>query len=86
MPGRTQRVSEPSPTWTVAKLLDQFPGAAVVFTRHRMACAGCVMAPFETLAEAAAAYKRDPRLLLAAIRASAGASRRAASPEQESTP
>lgn len=37
--------------------------------RRRMACPGCAMAPFMTLAEAAATYRLDPQRLLAEIEA-----------------
>jgi hybrid cluster-associated redox disulfide protein len=40
-----------------------------VFVRRRMACPGCAMAPFMTLAEAAAAYGIDPQMLLAEVQA-----------------
>lgn len=45
------------------------PGAMTVFLRYRMACPGCVMAPFMTLAEAAAAYRLDPDGLVADLNA-----------------
>jgi hybrid cluster-associated redox disulfide protein len=41
---------------TVSRLLASQPAAAAVFVRHGMACVGCAMAPFDTLADAAAAY------------------------------
>jgi hybrid cluster-associated redox disulfide protein len=44
---------------TVEELLACWPQTIPVFIRHRMACVGCVMAPFETLAEVAAIYKLD---------------------------
>jgi hybrid cluster-associated redox disulfide protein len=40
----------------VADLLTCFPEAVPVFIRHRMACAGCLMAPFETIEGAAGVY------------------------------
>jgi hybrid cluster-associated redox disulfide protein len=40
-----------------------------VFVRRRMACPGCAMAPFMTLAEAATAYRIDPQMLLAEVQA-----------------
>ena len=45
------------------------PGAMTVFVRYRMACPGCVMAPFMTLAEAAASYRLDPDRLVADLNA-----------------
>jgi hybrid cluster-associated redox disulfide protein len=44
---------------TVAEILAQWPQVIPVFIHHRMACVGCVMAPFETLAEAAIIYHLD---------------------------
>lgn len=44
---------------TVEDLLACWPQTIPVFIRHRMACVGCAMAPFETLAEVAAIYKLD---------------------------
>ena len=45
------------------------PGVMTVFVRYRMACPGCAMAPFMTLAEAAASYGLDPDRLLADLNA-----------------
>lgn len=44
------------PTLTVAEVLERWPATASVFVRRCMACIGCAMAPFDTLAEAAAVY------------------------------
>ena len=41
---------------TVADLLARWPQVARVFVRHRMACVGCAIAPFESVAEVAAIY------------------------------
>lgn len=43
-------------TMIVAELLDAHPAAATAFAARGMACVGCTMARFETLAEVAAAY------------------------------
>jgi hybrid cluster-associated redox disulfide protein len=40
----------------VADVLARWPQTIPVFMRHRMACVGCPIAPFETLAEVAAIY------------------------------
>lgn len=53
--------------WTVAELLARRPQAAWVFFRHRMACVGCVLARFETVAEAVAAYGLDLQAFLREI-------------------
>jgi hybrid cluster-associated redox disulfide protein len=44
---------------TVAEVMERWPQTVAVFLRHRMACVGCPMAPFETLAEVAAIYDLD---------------------------
>jgi hybrid cluster-associated redox disulfide protein len=41
---------------TIADLLVRWPDTAVVFHRHSMACVGCAVAPFYTVAEAAQVY------------------------------
>lgn len=42
---------------TVAEVLARWPQAIRVFFRHRMACVGCTMAPFDTIADVAAIYR-----------------------------
>ena len=44
---------------TVAEVLARWPQTIPVFIHQRMACVGCVMAPFETLAEVALVYYLD---------------------------
>jgi hybrid cluster-associated redox disulfide protein len=44
---------------TVAEVLAHWPQTIPVFLRHRMACVGCAITPFETLAEVAKIYKLD---------------------------
>jgi hybrid cluster-associated redox disulfide protein len=41
---------------TVAEALARWPQAIPIFFRYRMACVGCSLASFETLAEIAAVY------------------------------
>jgi hybrid cluster-associated redox disulfide protein len=41
----------------VADILNRWPQAIPVFLKHRMSCVGCLMAPFETLSDAARIYK-----------------------------
>ena len=41
---------------TVAELLARWPQAIPVFLRHQMACVGCTMSTFETLADVTAIY------------------------------
>jgi len=52
---------------TVAEVLARWPQTIPVFMRHRMACVGCAMAPFETLAEVAAIYDLDLKTLLSEL-------------------
>jgi len=54
----------PGVHWTVTDTCTRFPETISVFNRFGMACAGCTMAPFETLSEAADAYGLDVRTLL----------------------
>lgn len=52
--------------FTVDQVLTRWPQTIPIFLRYHMACAGCVMAPFETVAEAAAIYHLElPRFLSA---------------------
>lgn len=41
---------------TVAELLARWPQAIPVFLHHHMACVGCTMSSFETLADVTAIY------------------------------
>lgn len=59
------------PQSVVGAVLDERPETMAIFLRHRMHCPGCVMAPFVTLAEAAASYRVDPDALIAELRAAA---------------
>lgn len=51
-------------TLTVAEVTEKWPATAIVFAAHGMACVGCAMARFDTLADAATAYRRDLGALL----------------------
>ena len=48
-----------APDLMVADVLACWPQTIAVFIRRRMACVGCPIAPFETLAEVAAIYELD---------------------------
>jgi hybrid cluster-associated redox disulfide protein len=48
--------------------LDRHPATVRVFLGRRMACPGCTMAPFETVADAADAYHLGRDELLAHLR------------------
>jgi hybrid cluster-associated redox disulfide protein len=64
----------PAPTISVASFLRETPAGARVFLAHRMACVGCSLAEFDTLADAA----REYRLPLAAFLRELGRAARAA--------
>jgi hybrid cluster-associated redox disulfide protein len=42
--------------FTVAEVMDRWPQTVPFFFRYRLACIGCPIAPFETVAEVAAIY------------------------------
>jgi hybrid cluster-associated redox disulfide protein len=42
--------------FTVTEVMDRWPQTIPIFFRYRMACVGCPIASFETLAEIAAVY------------------------------
>ena len=44
---------------TVANVLTRWPRTIPVFLRHRMACVGCPIAPFETLTDVTGIYGLD---------------------------
>jgi hybrid cluster-associated redox disulfide protein len=46
-------------TLTVAEVMDRWPQTVFIFLRHRRACVGCPITPFETLAEVAVIYDLD---------------------------
>lgn len=57
---------------TVAELLEEWPACAYVLIERGMACVGCELSIFETLADAARVYGIDAGDFLAALRAKAG--------------
>jgi hybrid cluster-associated redox disulfide protein len=57
----------PAPDTVVARWLDRHPATARVFLAHRMACVGCSMAGFDTLADAAREYRLPLADLLAEL-------------------
>lgn len=70
------RACLPDPGWKVSELIERHPAAAVIFSRHQMACVGCAMAPFETLEEAATAYRLKPDTLVREFRHACMANRK----------
>lgn len=59
----------PNPEMTVAELLEQWPACASVLNARGMACVGCELSAFETLAEAARVYDVEESHFLAALAA-----------------
>jgi hybrid cluster-associated redox disulfide protein len=56
---------------TVAELLEHWPACANVLNERRMACVGCELSAFETLAAAARVYQINEDQLLKALTAAA---------------
>lgn len=65
-------MAETLETMIVDDIMTRWPTSVSVFLRHRMACPGCVMAPFMTVREAAREYGLDPRLLSRELAAAIG--------------
>ncbi|WP_431855658.1 DUF1858 domain-containing protein [Azospirillum sp.] len=59
--------THPSADVPIGDVLERWPRTLAVFLRRRMACPGCAMAPFMTVAEAAACYGVPPAELLAEL-------------------
>ncbi len=58
----------PRETMIIADVLERWPEAALVFLERGMACPGCAMAPFGTVADAARHYDLDLAEFLADLR------------------
>jgi hybrid cluster-associated redox disulfide protein len=54
---------------TVDEALTRWPELSGVFVRHRLACPGCAMAPFERLSDVARSYGLSSARLLRELRA-----------------
>ena len=61
-----------TPDQTVGAIMQRWPGTIAVFLRHGMACVGCPMARFHTLAEASTEYAVPLGILLEELAAAAG--------------
>ena len=62
----------------VEEIMARWPSTARVFIGRKMACVGCIMAPFQTLAAAARSYRIPEHELLGEIRKAASGSAPAA--------
>ena len=60
-----------TPDQTVGAVMRRWPGTIAVFLHHRMACVGCPMARFDTVAEAATEYAVPLARLLDELEAAA---------------
>jgi hybrid cluster-associated redox disulfide protein len=58
----------------VSAVLTRSPAVVAIFMRHRMACPGCAMAPYMTIAEAAQTYGLDPTTFVRELAAGVGES------------
>lgn len=69
-PGRAEA---PQLDQSVEEILARWPATARVFIRRKMACVGCIMAPFQTLKAATRSYGLpEAELLAEIIQAAAG--------------
>jgi hybrid cluster-associated redox disulfide protein len=69
---RTTGISDlPRLDQSVEAIMSEWPATARVFIRRKMACVGCIMAPFQTLKAAARSYKIPEQQLLDEIRQAA---------------
>jgi hybrid cluster-associated redox disulfide protein len=55
----------------VAEVLSRWPGTLPVFIHYRLACAGCLMARFERLADVPRIYGLDEQQFLRDVRQAA---------------
>jgi len=65
------RAERPRLDQPVKEIIARWPATARVFIGRKMACVGCTMAPFQTLAAAARAYHLSEASLLAEMQAAA---------------
>lgn len=56
-----------TPQTSVAEILARWPQVIPVFIKHGMACVGCGMSTFETLADALRIYRIDPNSFYAEL-------------------
>jgi hybrid cluster-associated redox disulfide protein len=57
----------PTQDMTVAEVLETWPETVEVFQDLKVACVGCVMAPFDTLADVARIYEMEPGTIMEAL-------------------
>lgn len=60
-------VALPTQEMTVAEVLETWPETVEVFQALKTACVGCVMAPFDTLADVARIYEMELDTVIEAL-------------------
>lgn len=60
-------VTKPTQEMTVAEVLEAWPETVEVFQTLKTACVGCVMAPFDTLADVARIYELELETIMKAL-------------------
>jgi len=60
-------IPRPRDDMTVAQILDIWPDPVTVFQELKTACVGCVMAPFDTMADVARIYEVDLSYIIEAL-------------------
>ena len=60
--------TQPTQHMTVAEVLEAWPETVEVFQSLKTACVGCVMAPFDTLADVARIYELELEAIMEALR------------------
>jgi hybrid cluster-associated redox disulfide protein len=53
----------------IHEVTTRWPATIAVFNKHRMACVGCTVAPFYTVADAAGIYNLSVPLFVAELKA-----------------
>ena len=53
---------------SIDTVVKRVPATAAVLLRHRMACVGCAIASFHTVADVCAEYDLDPSVLIDELR------------------
>lgn len=59
--------AKPTQEMTVAQVLEAWPQTVEVFQELKTACVGCVMAPFDTLADVARIYELELEMIIGAL-------------------
>lgn len=57
----------PTADMTVAEVLEKWPGTVSVFQELKTACVGCVMAPYDSLADVARIYDIELSGIMSAL-------------------